>query len=385
MAGFRGLLQRINGTLLLRAAVLMALSFALPSMLGLAGMLVCLLGGWSIAAMLYPTWGWAALTGLAGSAIGFMRALPADLFWLPLVWMAAGLAGTLLPAKAYTERIVRWSALAVIMLLTVLTALTLRYPGETAEGIAQEMIDTIQASENRAAILASAYDAGLATLEDESLLSPFGEILPKHVALTENQLRTLLAGLSPLMNRAAIQLQLYGMMQPAAAPVIPERAANELLYSLQTTLEALLRTQMPKMAVSYVAFTTVLCALLPDEWRRRRGIGDPKDYLPNPEAWKLPKATATLAAIMYLPGLMLFLTTDRTMRYLFTLISSTAAWAFMYQGAGLLAYWLKKRPYTRAVRLGSAFAMALIFPQALEILGMLDQIFPLRKSGDEDE
>ena len=55
----------------------------------------------------------------------------------------------------------------------------------------------------------------------------------------------------------------------------------------------------------------------------------------------------------------------------------------MFQGAGLLAHWLKKHGTARTVRLWLALGLAVIFPQALEIMGMFDQILPLRKADDD--
>lgn len=384
MAEPRGKNRQIDRTAVLRAAVPFAVALLLPTVLGLPGLLACILLSWPFAAMLAPAWGLPAASAAVGSCLALMRVLPGETFFLPLIWSGCGLFGAFAPRREPLRMLFRWTALAVVTVAAVLLTLTLRYPGETSEGLAQEMIDYIDHSAGRDAILMSAYDGGLALLEDESILSPYGTML-EDVRLPQEDVIRLYTHTGQKMSTPMMQMMLYEAMQGGGHVHISDRAAQELLYSLRTTFETMYRVYMPGLIVSYVAFTAVLCVLLPDEWRRRRGIGTRDEQLPAMDTWKLPLPAAVFAAFMYVPGLITYMTDDRVIRYACMLCTGAAAWPFMFQGAGLMAHWLKKHGTARTVRLALALGLAVIFPKALEIMGMLDQILPLRKSSDADE
>ena len=373
---------QIDRTTVLRAAVPFAVTLVLPQLLGLPGLLACVLLSWPFAAMLSPVWGWTAGAPVVGSCLALMHLLPDGLFPIALLWAACGLYGAYAKRQEPLRMLIRWAALSCAVVLTVLGALTLRYPGETAAGLAQEMVDSIAQSGNRDAVLMSAYDNGMASLEDESILSPYGAILGGLWLPAEDVMR-LYMHTGQKLSAPGMQMLMYGAMQTGGAMPLGDRAAAELLGSLQTTLETMYHMYMPEIVISYVAFTSALCVLLPDEWKRRRGIGRKKEQLPAMDTWKLPLPMAVCAAFMYVPGVITWMTDDRIVRYACMLCTGAAAWPFMFQGAGLLAHWLKKHGTARTVRLWLALGLAVIFPQALEIMGMFDQILPLRKADDD--
>ncbi len=376
--------RRIDRTTVLRAAVPFAVTLVLPQLLGLPGLLACILLSWPFAATFSPVWGWTAAAPVAGSCLALMHLLPGEMLVLPPVWAACGLIGAFAPRREPLRMLCRWIALSSVTILAVLTALALRYPGETSAGLAQEMIDHIAQSDNRDAILMSACDNGLALLEDESILSPFGEMLSRAELPREDVLR-LYMHTGQKMSSPRMQLLMYEAMQGGGTVYLSDKAASELLNSLRTTFETMYRVYMPEIVISFIAFTTALCMLLPDEWQRRRGLSRREDQLPPMDTWKLPLPMAVFAAFMYAPGLITYMTDDRVVRYMCMLCTGAAAWPFMFQGAGLIAYWLKKRDTARTTRLWLAMGLAVLMPQALEILGMMDQILPLRKGSDADE
>ena len=134
--------------------------------------------------------------------------------------------------------------------------------------------------------------------------------------------------------------------------------------------------------LALTAMMTALCTVAPDEWLRRRGEGD--NYLPLMEDWKLPPRMAIIAVCGLFLSFVPYLLDSAVPSYAVTLCVGAATWAFMVQGAGLLAYLLKKRGTRRRSRYTAALILAVLLPQVLEIMGVIDQITTLRKRSDAE-
>ena len=360
MADLRNVFRRTPPSALMHAAM-MLLTGLLPCMaLGIPGAIAVFVFGWPLAAMMHAAVGLPAVALLPGGAAGMALLLPAELFWVPLAWAVLGGIGILVPESTLDRRAIRWGALAAAAVCAVFGALALRYTGETAAGLAQELTNWLDASPQRDSVLLSAYQAGLASA-DASLL-PRTPLLPSAVpdgyTATPNALYTVLG------------------------KSLSDEAAHELLNSLRTSLEMLFRVYAPQLTVTFIGLTTVLCMVVPDEWLRRRGRND--QPLPQMEEWKLSPRTAAVAAFGLMLGIAPYLSGSTTMSYMLTMCSGAAMWAYMVQGAGYLARLLKRRGTHRSTRYTIALVLAVLLPRVLEILGIIDQITSLRKRGDTE-
>ena len=346
MADFRSTLKRFDPQVLLRTAVLFAIGVLPCAVLGIPGAALVLVVGWAAAAAIFPEYKLTALALPAGSAVGMTVMLPFEFCWLPALWAGLGTFGILVPEKDHVRRIIRWGLMTAGIVCAALAALAIRYPGETGSGIAQELVSWISSSSQRDMILLSAYQNGLASAD---------------------------ASLLPAATNPAMMFR---------APELSEEAANELLFSLRTTFESLYRVHMPNLIVSFIGLTTALCTVAPDEWLRRRGLD--VDPLPQIEDWKLPPRMAIAAVCGLFLSIVPYLLDSAIPSYAVTLCVGAATWAFMVQGAGLLAFLLKKRGTRRSSRYTCALILAVLLPQVLEIMGVIDQITTLRNRSDAE-
>lgn len=346
MADFRSALKQFDPQVLLRAAILFAIGFLPCAVLGIPGAALVLVGGWAAAASIYPEDKLVSLALPAGGAVGMAAMLPIEFCWLPALWAGLGAFGILVPERIHIRRIIRWGLMTACVVCAALAALALRYPGETGTGIAQELITWIAESSQRDTILLSAYQNGLASA-DPSVM--------------------------PAVTNKAMMFRV---------PELSAEAATELLYSLRTTFESLYRVHMPNLIVAYIGLSTALCTVAPDEWLRRRGLD--VDPLPQIEDWKLPPRMAVIAVCGLILSIVPYMLDSAVPSYAVTMCVGAATWAFMVQGAGLLAHLLKKRGTRRSSRYTCALILAVLLPQVLEILGIIDQITTLRKRSNAE-
>ena len=360
MANLRNVFRRTPPYALMYAAMSLLTGLLPCVMLGIPGAMAVFVLGWPMAAMMHAAVGLPAVALFPGGAAGMALLLPAELFWVPLAWAVLGGIGILVPETAHDRRAIRWGVLAAAAVCVVFVALALRYPGETAVGLAQELVDRLAASPQRDSILLTAYQSGLARA-DASLL-PDSPLLPS--AIPESYTATPNA--------------LYAMLGKSFS----DEAARELLNSLRTSLETLFRYFAPQLSVTFIALTTVLCMVAPDEWLRRHGKND--NPLPQMEDWKLSPRTAAVAACGLPLGIVAYLNGRSTMSYTLLMCFVASMWAFMLQGAGYLARLLKKRGTRRSTRYTIALVLAVLLPQVLACLGVIDQITSLLPRSDTE-
>lgn len=286
------------------------------------------------AALLQYSAGWpgtAAVCAAAGLACGLT--LPAELLPVTVLWCGGSLLAAAVPVRKPLVRPVLWAAVCLVTWLAGLLILSAATEGKIIAGLARGACDYIDASPERNSILINAYSMGLARLKDIELLS-------------------------------ARRLPGYGYL------FLEEETRIQMLYSLRVSLEELLPSALCSVMIYHTVLTTVLCTVLPD-WRRRRK-GE-EGLLPPMEKWYMPRRMGTAVFALLIGWVIALVSDDGVTGYLGMLCMGVFRVAFMLQGACFLL-WMGKRMGIRSVmRSVWAVALSLLAPVIPIIMGVIDQ------------
>lgn len=286
------------------------------------------------AALLQYSAGWpgtAAVCAAAGLACGLT--LPAELLPVTVLWCGGSLLAAAVPVRKPLVRPVLWAAVCLVTWLAGLLILSAATEGKIIAGLARGACDYIDASPERNSILINAYSMGLARLKDIELLS-------------------------------ARRLPGYGYL------FLEEETRIQMLYSLRVSLEELLPSALCSAMIYHTVLTTVLCTVLPD-WRRRRK-GE-EGLLPPMEKWYMPRRMGTAVFALLIGWVIALVSDDGVTGYLGMLCMGVFRVAFMLQGACFLL-WMGKRMGIRSVmRSVWAVALSLLAPVIPIIMGVIDQ------------
>ena len=315
----------------------MLLLISLLILLPLAATLLVYSGGWA---------GAAAGCVAAGTACGFV--LPGDALPAALVWCAGCLAASCVPVRKRLARPILWGGVCLVTWCVILATLLRLTGGQTVNGLARGICDLINARPERDSLLINFYNMGLCHTGGAEVAIPSARVL--------------------------------------GSVVLDENVRLQMLYSLRVTLEERLPTLMCDIVVYHTALTTLLCTVIPD-WRRRkkgeRGIFPPMDQ------WFMPRNLGRAVFALLIGWLIAFLSGDGLMYYLGTLCADVFRAAFLLQGICFLQ-WLGKRMGIRtAMRTVWSVVLSVLVPIIPIIMGMFDQrrdarhLRPNKEAGQE--
>ncbi|MCH5287971.1 MAG: hypothetical protein J1E43_11140 [Christensenellaceae bacterium] len=272
---------------------------------------LCVAGGCISAALLLPRWLWPAVAvwGLGLLTMSFLRVAP---------------------GKATIRS---GAMLAAVTGISVLALSSLHFEGQMISALAQEAIDAIDRHPNSAAMLLSAYQAGLARLEGDLALVP--------------------------------ALRLFNIV------IMPQAVRMQLLYSLRFTIETVLQAYLPRWLVGWMLLTALVPALAVEGCLYGRGK---HSDLPAPSRWYLPGRLAAGMMVMLLLSFLPYLTQSPALGYLGAMCGTLGYWAWAAQGASTLAYLLTGHGF-RPLTCGLLIALGVtVLPLVLFLLGCYDQL-----------
>ena len=287
------------------------------------------------ASLLQYSVGWpgtAAVCAAAGLACGLI--LPAELLPVIILWCGGSLAAAAVPVRKPLMRPVLWAVMCLAAWLAGFLILSAATEGKIVAGLAQGICDYIDASPERNNILLNAYSMGLSRLEGIEALMPARRV----------------AG--------------YGYL------FIEDETRLQMLYSLRVSLEELLPSALCSAMIYHTAVTTLLCTVLPDWRRRRRGE---EGLLPPMEKWYMPRRMGTAVFALLIGWVIALVSDDGVTGYLGMLCMGVFRAAFMLQGACFLLWMGKRMGIRSTMRSVWAVALSLLAPVIPIIMGMIDQ------------
>ena len=257
------------------------------------------------------------------------------------LWLLAALTVERLPAlRTHRRRTLGWTLFYAAMVCICMTLLRERYHGTAAAGLADDITALVQGLESPERTLLTAYQLGLARLEGEMAEVP--------------------------------AIQLFG------AIIMAPDTKQELINSLRTTLHYLLNDLLTDCAAGYLTVSTLLCAVLPEAIRRRRG--EPTE-LKSIDALCMSRREALCAGSLLLFGMVQYLTDSLAVYQAAGMAMTAFSILCGAQGVCLIAWWLRKSRSRMGIIPGTIIVL-LMLPAAgfiLLMLGAVDQIADPRK------
>lgn len=282
---------------------------------------------------------------IAAALLGCACALSsAVMVLLASLWCLVGLGMCLWRENDTWRRGLAWAGVCAMMICVGLAWANIHGEGTVFSQLAERLVAWVDTRDDAAEILLRCYQMGFSRLEED---------------------------MQPVVN-------LLGLL------FMTQQVRLELLYSLRTTLEALLISLLPRALVAWVLLTAVLTAGLPDVLRRKRGL---QGQLAPFAAWHL-----TDGQRFWLDGLAL--------GYILSLVASTAEaalvgelcaavfhYVYMLLGLATMEGITKRYGTARPLRRLWMAACLVLAPVVLVILGIADGALDLRKlrRSTEDE
>ena len=314
---------------LLVPAVLMLL-IAVAGMTGIPFLLEAMLLMPVAAALLTYYCGWIGAAGVcAAAAVASAFVLPGAMLPAAFTWCAGTFAAACVPVKKPLMRPVLWCVTCLVTWGVALITLAGTMNGPVSVNMAQTICDLIDASPERDTILVNAYNMGWCRTD---------ALVPTSRAL------------------GSIRLAEADRMQ--------------LLFSLRVSLEEMLPTFLCDALVYHTALTALLCTLLPD-WRRRRK-GE-EGLLPSLDKWYMPRRMGRAVSALMIGWLISLLSQDGVSGYLGTLCSDIFRIAFMLQGICFLQWLGKRMGIKSTMRNIWSVVLSVLAPIVPIIVGMIDQ------------
>jgi len=268
-----------------------------------------------------------ALAAITGWAVFPAEALP-----VVLIWCAGCALTSCLPMK---KRFLRPALRAGLCLavwgigLAILLSLT---GGKIVSGLAKAACDWVDRSPNSTDILLRAYSAGYARLAGTEALTP--------------------------------AIRLLGSI------LIPEGIREQMLLSLRVSIEEVLPNLLCGAVVYHTALTVLLCTVLPDWLRRKRGE---KGEFALMEQWYMPRRLGAAVFALCIGWIMAMLAQDGVGAYLGWLCADVFRVAFILQGICWMQWMGKRMGIRSAARNIWSVILGIVMPLIPMIMGMIDQ------------
>lgn len=287
----------------------------------------------------------ACIAALAALLLGCACALPsAVMMFLASLWCFAGLGMCLWTEDGAVRRGTAWAGICAAMICIGLAWANIHGQGTIFSQLAEHLTAWVDARDNAGDILLRCYQLGFSRLEED---------------------------MQPVVN-------LLGTL------VMTRQVRLELLYSLRTTLEALLGSLLPQALVGWVLVTAVLTAALPDMLRRKRGR---QGQLAPFGAWQLDDVQRRCLNGLALGYLLSLMATTAVMSLLGELCAAVFQYAYMLLGLAAMEGITRRYGTARPLRRLWMAACLVLAPVILVILGIADGALDLRKlrRSTEDE
>ena len=296
------------------AIFVIVLELLLPAAAALAGAF----SAWPVTAAL------CAFAAAVGGLYFPVKMLPVILFWCA----ASGLTACL-PMK---QRLMR-PALRVGMCLAAwgigLAILLQVTGGQIVNGLAQAACDYVDRSSDGVEILARAYAAGYVRIDS---------LLP-------------VSGLTGTL-------------------MLTAQMKQQMLFSLRVSLEEVLPSMLCSAVVYHTAVTVLLCTVLPDWQRRKRGQRG--EFSPM-EQWYMPRRLGAAVFALCFGWVIALMAQDGIGAYLGWMCADVFRAAFVLQGICWMQWMGKRMGIRSAARNIWSVILSVVMPLIPMIMGMIDQ------------
>lgn len=319
--------KRLTAPSILLALIAVAASQGIPALtaalvfLPLAAAVLAVTSGW---------WGGAMICAAAGAACFLV--MPSETWVLTTTWCILTAVIPLIKVRKPLHRAFLWAGMCAVAWIGGVAILLSRLDGPLISGLAQAACDWVEQSPQRNTILMNAYSMGYSRLEGTAALIPAIRVMGSVVIADETRL--------------------------------------QMLYSLRVSLEEMLPSLICKTIVYHAAITALLCAVLPDWRRRKRGE---HGELPPMEKWYIPRGLGLAIFLLSFGWLIGTMSTGGADRYFGWLCWAVFKAAYLIQGLCLMLWFEKKMGIRSAIRNIWAVALSILVPVIPVMMGMVDQ------------
>lgn len=188
------------------------------------------------------------------------------------------------------------------------------------------------------------------------------------------------------LSRLPRNMEKVALFRVGSVTIMPDVVRDQLLFSLQASLEILLTPAIPKLLVYWPFATALLCAALPD-YIASRDAG--WSELPRFETWGMPKGLGIAVGLLGLGAAAELAGVSGSWLFFCRLCGAAFNAVFAVQGMAMM--WAGGKKTYRSSG-GQAIWIGLtlvLFPLALVLCGVADQVFDLRHlrhtPDDEDD
>lgn len=235
-----------------------------------------------------------------------------------------------------------WTGLSAGLLCIALVWLGHCYPAGIIPGLAEGIVNWIDARPDAGNILLQCYQMGFSRLEED---------------------------LQPVVN-------LFGRL------LMTRDVRNQLLYSLRYTMEVSLQTLAPQLIAAWLTLTLVLTTAVPDMLRRKQGR---KGELPPFSDWHMTDWARKHLNFMALVYLLCLFTDNPMLIMVGNMCAATFQYAYLIFGLAVMEGITKRFGTVRFLRRLWMTACILFAPFILVILGIADRMFDLRRLSHSTE
>ena len=268
-----------------------------------------------------------AAAALAGGAVFPAEALPVVIFWCACCGLAA-----CLPMRGRFLRPALWTGMCLAAWSIGLMILLQATGGRIVTGLAQAACDYVDRSSDSTEWLIRAYSAGYIRLDGMSALVPATRVMGSFV--------------------------------------IPAETRVQMLLSLRVSLEEVLPSLLCSTVVYHTGLTALLCTVLPDWQRRKRGE---KGVFAPMEQWYMPRRMGAAVFALCIGYLVALTAEEGVGLYLGWMCADVFRAAFMLQGICWMQWMGKRMGVRAAVRNIWSVILSVIMPLIPMIMGMIDQ------------
>lgn len=258
------------------------------------------------------------------------------------LWSGCGIGMLVWKQENALKRSLVWTGLSAGLLCLILAWLGSRYQAGIFPGLAEELVNWIDARPDACDILLRCYQMGFSRLEED---------------------------LQPVIN-------LFGKL------LMTRDVRNQLLYSLRYTLEISLASMVPQLIAAWLLLTLVLTTAVPDVIRRKQGK---RGVLPAFGEWRMTdwaRRQLNFMAVVYLVTIFM---DNPVCTMLGSMCAAVFQYAYLIFGLAVMEGMTKQYGTVRFIRRLWMAGCILFAPFILVILGIADRMFDLRRMSRSTE
>lgn len=284
------------------------------------------------------------LTAAVGAAGCFAAGL-SGLWVVAVPWSVLNCFAALCPLKDQKKRVWLWAGVIVIAWAAYLILLQVATEGQMVTGMIRELREQLAQSPYCDTLLINAYSSGFARVSDAESLG---------------------------------QLYVSSMMQRT----LPEAVKNELLNSLQLTMEEMMPGSLCEVFIAHVTLQALLCTLIPDLLRSRN---EDKTVFPKFTEWHMPSGIGLAVGVLAIGWLIQLMTESDLWLYIGIMTGSVFAICYGLQGISFQLWLEAKMGMGKVARALWIIGMLLLIPYVTVILGIVDQRRDARNLRNREE